>query len=183
MRNEKKKILIVEDELLIAEDLKQLLKKTGYDITQIVTSGEAAIASVKEYKPDLIFMDIVIEGQINGIDAAAKIHDKYGIPIVFLTAWSDEETLKNAGKSEPYGYLLKPVNEKELQATVKMVFNKIDFEVERYFNIPGRLRVKEHKKLSFRKWLIRRQDMLFGVFLGLVIAFMIVIYLRTIGMF
>jgi CheY-like chemotaxis protein len=183
MRSAKKKILIVEDEMIIAEDLKRLLLKSGYDVTDIVTSGEAALNAVKESKPDLIFMDIVIEGEINGIDAAKQIHDKYKMPIIFLTAWSDDETLEDAGKSDPYGYLLKPVNEKELQATVKMVFNKIDFEVERYFSIPGRQRVKEFKKRSFKTWLLRRQDIMFGVFLGLVIASMIVIYLKTIGLF
>ena len=183
MQEKKKRILIVEDESIIAEDLKRQIINFGYEVIGMVTSGEAALKITKEKKPDLIFMDIVIEGEINGIQAASRIHKKYRIPIIFLTAWSDDETLNEARESDPYGYLIKPVNERELLATIKMVFNKIDFEVERYFNLPSASRIKKNKKMSFKEWFVLRQDMLFGIVLGLVIAFTILIYLKTIGLF
>lgn len=117
-------ILIVEDELLIAKGLARKLKKLGYQVMDIVASGEEAIQYSKTQKPDLILMDIVLEGEIDGIEAAQKINQSQSIPIIYLTAYADDATLVRAEDSNYYGYLLKPYKERELYATMKMALKK-----------------------------------------------------------
>ena len=126
----KKKILIVEDELLIAEDIKKALTSSQYDVCKIVRTGEEAILKVERLRPDLVIMDIMLSGKMTGIEAAEKIRKKYNTAIVFLTAYADEKTLDGAMASEPYGYLVKPVSGKEIRATVKIVFQIIKKENE-----------------------------------------------------
>lgn len=118
------KILIVEDELLIAENLAFKLKKLGYTVSGIVSSGKAAIEQVNFNCPDLILMDIAIKGKINGIQTAAQIKTIAEIPIVYLTAYADDETLEQAAQTSCYGYLLKPFKDRELHATIKVVLKK-----------------------------------------------------------
>ncbi|MGC9512376.1 MAG: PAS domain S-box protein [Fidelibacterota bacterium] len=124
----KKRILIVEDERIIAEDLRVTLESFGYEVIDIISSGENAIKKAGETLPDLILMDMVLEGEMRGSEAAEIIHRKYDTPIIFLTAYADENTLNMAKASEPYGYLIKPFEERELQATIEMFFYKIDLE-------------------------------------------------------
>ena len=102
----KKKILIVEDELLIAEDIKKALTLSQYDVCAIVTTGEEAIQEVEKLHPDLVIMDIMLAGIMTGIEAAKEIRKKYNTAIVFITAYADERTLDGAMASEPYGYLV-----------------------------------------------------------------------------
>jgi diguanylate cyclase (GGDEF)-like protein len=118
------KILIVEDELLIARNLAKKLKKIGYSVTEIVSSSEAGLKSIDECCPDLILMDIVIKGEKDGIDTATEINENYQIPIIYLTAYADDLTLERAEKTGSYGYILKPYSEKELHATIKMALSK-----------------------------------------------------------
>jgi signal transduction histidine kinase len=117
-------ILIVEDELLIAKNLSQKLEKLGYKIADIVSSGADAIQRAQELKPDLILMDIVIKGEIDGIETAAIINQKFDIPIIYTTAYADDETLQRAENTGSYGYLLKPFKERELHATIKIALSK-----------------------------------------------------------
>ncbi|PSB22725.1 hybrid sensor histidine kinase/response regulator [filamentous cyanobacterium Phorm 46] len=117
-------ILIVEDELLIAKNLSQKLEKLGYKIADIVSSGADAIQRAGEMKPDLILMDIVIKGDIDGIETAAIIHQELDIPIIYTTAYADDETLQRAENTGSYGYLLKPFKERELHATIKIALSK-----------------------------------------------------------
>lgn len=117
-------ILIVEDELLIAKNLSHKLQKLGYEIVGIVCSGADAIQRANEMKPDLILMDIVIKGDIDGIETAALINQELDIPIVYTTAYADDETLQRAENTGSYGYLLKPFKERELHATIKIALNK-----------------------------------------------------------
>ncbi len=124
----KKRILVVEDERIIAEDLRVTLEGFGYEIIDIISNGEEAIKTAGESLPDLILMDMVLEGDMRGSQAAEIIHKKFGTPIIFLTAYADENTLNMAKASEPYGYLIKPFEERELQATIEMFFYKIDLE-------------------------------------------------------
>lgn len=124
----KRRILIVEDERIIAEDLRVTLESFGYEVIDIISSGEKAIKKAGETLPDLILMDIVLEGEMRGSEAAEIIHRKYNTPIIFLTAYADENTLQMAKASEPYGYLIKPFEERELQATIEMFFYKINLE-------------------------------------------------------
>jgi|GEM_PF-780890 len=124
----KKRILVVEDERIIAEDLRVTLEGFGYDVLEIISNGPDAIKKAGEYLPDLILMDMVLEGTMRGSEAAEIIHKRYNTPIIFLTAYADENTLNMAKASEPYGYLIKPFEERELQATIDMFFYKIDLE-------------------------------------------------------
>jgi diguanylate cyclase len=117
------KILIVEDELLIAKSLARKIQNMGHEITQLVTSGAAAIESVNARTPDLILMDIAIQGSFDGIETARQIKP-LDIPVVFLTAYADDSTLERAAATGCYGYLIKPCKERELQATIKMVTSK-----------------------------------------------------------
>ncbi|NEP11046.1 MAG: hybrid sensor histidine kinase/response regulator [Symploca sp. SIO2C1] len=118
------KILIVEDELLIAKGLSRKLKKLGYTVIDIVSSGTKAIQRATEVKPDLILMDIVIKGDIDGIETATQIHEQLGIPVVYLTAYADDQTLDRAETTGSYGYILKPFKDRELHATIKMALKK-----------------------------------------------------------
>jgi signal transduction histidine kinase len=117
-------ILIVEDELLIAKNLSQKLEKLGYKIADIVSSGADAIQRAGELKPDLILMDIVIKGEMDGIATAAIIHQQLDIPIIYTTAYADDETLQRAENTGSYGYLLKPFKEREMHATIKIAMSK-----------------------------------------------------------
>ena len=117
-------ILIVEDELLIAKNLSQKLEKLGYKIADIVSSGADAIQRAREMKPDLILMDIVIKGDIDGIETAAIINQELDIPIIYTTAYADEETLQRAENTGSYGYVLKPFKDRELHATIKIALSK-----------------------------------------------------------
>ncbi|HBB35336.1 MAG TPA: hybrid sensor histidine kinase/response regulator [Cyanobacteria bacterium UBA8803] len=118
-----KKILIVEDELIPAYDLSDNLENLGYSVTGIVDTGEAALAQVSKSPPDLILMDIKLRGQINGIEAAAKIRD-YDIPVIYLTAFSDNVTLKQATLTTPYGYLTKPAKLEDIRTTIAIALSK-----------------------------------------------------------
>jgi len=126
--NAAKKILIVEDEIIIAEDLERKLKSMEYDIIGIASSGEEAIKKIKENNPDLVLMDIVIHGMMDGIETAAQIHSLFDIPVVYLTAYADEKTLERAKITEPFGYLIKPFKERELQITIEIALYKHEME-------------------------------------------------------
>ncbi|TAG94664.1 MAG: hybrid sensor histidine kinase/response regulator [Oscillatoriales cyanobacterium] len=117
-------ILIVEDEILIAKNLSHKLEKLGYQIVGTVCSGADAIQRAREMKPDLILMDIVIKGEIDGIETAAIINQELDIPIIYTTAYADDETLQRAENTDSYGYLLKPFKERELNATIKIALRK-----------------------------------------------------------
>lgn len=123
-------ILIVEDELLIAQSLARKLTKLGYTIAGIVSSGESAILATIEKVPDLVLMDVVIKGEIDGIETAYKIYKDYGIPVIYLTAYADDETLRRAEKTGCYGYILKPFKERELNASIRMAINKHQQETQ-----------------------------------------------------
>ena len=124
------KILIVEDELLIANNLARKLTKLGYEIVEIVSSGQDAIQMVGEKQPNLVLMDIVIKGEMDGIEAAAQISKKYGIPVIYLTAYADNETLNRAKDTTPFGYILKPFKDRELQVTIEIALQKHQADLE-----------------------------------------------------
>ncbi|MGD8979716.1 MAG: response regulator, partial [candidate division WOR-3 bacterium] len=116
----KAKILVVEDEKIVALDINDVLGKLGYDVPALVASGEEAIEAVKKTKPDLVLMDIVLKGDTDGIEAAEVIRHRYGTPLVFLTAYADDEILKRVKHIEPFGYILKPFQEKELYSAIEI---------------------------------------------------------------
>jgi diguanylate cyclase (GGDEF)-like protein/PAS domain S-box-containing protein len=117
-------ILIVEDESLIARDIKLSLEGLGYGVIDIASSGEEAIEKTRDLNPGLILMDIMLKGDIDGIEAAKIIYRDYDVPVVFLTAHSNDSILARAKDANPYGYLLKPFKEKELTVTLEMSFQR-----------------------------------------------------------
>jgi signal transduction histidine kinase len=118
------KILIVEDESIIALDIKRTLSKAGYTIVGIAVSSEEAIALTAEQAPDLVLMDISIEGNIDGIDTAVQIHETYQIPIIYLTAHADEITLRRAKETPTFGCLLKPFDHRDLATMIEIAISK-----------------------------------------------------------
>lgn len=120
----KSRILIVEDEVIVSKYIESCLTNLGYEITGVFASGEEAVANAEEHNPNLILMDIRLSGKMNGTEAAVKITEMMDVPIVFLTAYTDEKTIEMAKDSDPYGYLVKPFYEKELQTTIEMALHK-----------------------------------------------------------
>jgi PAS domain S-box-containing protein len=123
-KKENVKILVVEDEYLTYHAVKAVLEKNGFSVLPITTTGEAAILKVKEAAPDLVLMDIWLEGEMDGIDAAGKIHEFSTIPIIYLTALADSKSIERAKISEPYGYIIKPCDEYTLSTTIDMALYK-----------------------------------------------------------
>ncbi len=115
-----KKILIVEDEAVIALELEHNIKSLGYDITDIVNNAEDEFKSIEKNRPDIILQDIRIMGDMDGIAAAAIVKERYNIPVVFCSAYADQERLEKAKITEPFGYLLKPIEDKDLKITLDM---------------------------------------------------------------
>jgi PAS domain S-box-containing protein len=113
-------IFIVEDELIEAEDIRQTLHAQGYSVTGIARTGESVLESLKEHHPDLVLMDIHLAGRMDGVDTAEQIRLLYNIPVIFLTSHADETTLCRAKVTEPYGYVLKPFDERELHSAIEM---------------------------------------------------------------
>ncbi|PKL58382.1 MAG: two-component system response regulator, partial [Methanomicrobiales archaeon HGW-Methanomicrobiales-5] len=117
-------IFIAEDELIEAEDIRTTLEKQGYPVAGIARSGESVLELLKVIKPDLVLMDIHLAGALDGIDTAEKIRNLYNIPVIFLTAHADDTTLARAKITEPYGYVLKPFDERELHSAIEMALYK-----------------------------------------------------------
>jgi class 3 adenylate cyclase len=130
----KTKILIVEDEDIIALDIKRVLENLGYEVTSFVGKGIEAIKKTEQEKPDLILMDIMLADGLSGIETAEIIKGKFDVPIVFLTALTDEETLQRAKLTEPGAYLLKPFDERGLHSAIEIAIHK--------FRIDSQLKIK-----------------------------------------
>jgi PAS domain S-box-containing protein len=114
------RILIVEDERIVALDLQERLRELSYDVPAVAASGVQAVEMVEQIQPDLILMDIRLQGEMDGIETADHIRDKYGLPVVYLTAYSDQSTLRRARISEPFGYLVKPYDIENVRSTIEM---------------------------------------------------------------
>ena len=121
-----KRIFIVEDQRLIAADLENTLSKLGYQIVGTAATGEEAIRRTDETRPDLVLMDIRLRGEVDGIQAAMAIRQRADVPIVYLTAYADEETILRAKITSPFGYVVKPINQRELRAAIEIALYKHD---------------------------------------------------------
>lgn len=121
---DKRRILIVEDERLVAKHIENMVCGLGYDVAAVEASGEDAVRTALEKSPDLILMDIRLRGEMDGITASEQIWDRAAIPVVYLTAYADESTLERAKVTEPFGYLLKPFEERELYTAIEMALYK-----------------------------------------------------------
>jgi PAS domain S-box-containing protein/putative nucleotidyltransferase with HDIG domain len=126
---EKTKILVVEDESIVARDIHNMLLGLGYEVTGVISSAQESVEKAEETSPHLVLMDIMLNGELTGVDAADMIHSQYNIPIVYLTAYADENTLQRAKETEPFGYLLKPFEERELQTTIEIALYKFKMEM------------------------------------------------------
>jgi YesN/AraC family two-component response regulator len=128
-----KKIMVVEDEKLVSESIQQSLEKLGYDVAGNASTGEQAVELARRTSPDLVLMDIHLPGKLDGIEAAREIRGGLGIPVVYLTGYTDLRTVQRAQISAPYGYIVKPVAERELEITLSIALyrQQIDKEKDR----------------------------------------------------
>lgn len=125
------KIMVVEDEGIVALDIQSKLERMGYEVSAVVSSGEEAVEKAGAMHPDLALMDIQLDGEMDGIEAADQIRSRFDIPVVYLTAFSDENTLQRAKISEPFGYLLKPFEERKMHTTIEIALYKHRVEREK----------------------------------------------------
>jgi two-component system, response regulator PdtaR len=133
-------LLVVEDEFITSADLQGVLIDMGYDVPAVVDSGEDAILQAGNLRPDAILMDITLRGKLTGIEAAGVIHKQYAIPIIFLTAHSDDPTFQEAIRSEPFGFIIKPYEPHNLRTAIEMALFKHTME--------KKLRESEHTVLA-----------------------------------
>ncbi len=122
--NKMPKIMIVEDERIVAMDIKSSLESLGYTVSAIASSGEAALKKVVETQPDLVLMDINLKGDMDGVQTAEQIRIHFSIPVIYLTAYADSKTLERAMITEPFGYILKPFEDTELRVSIEMALYK-----------------------------------------------------------
>jgi signal transduction histidine kinase len=118
------KIVVVEDERVVARDIEKRLVKLGYAVPAIAASAEEALQKVADHHPDLVLMDIQLQGETDGIEAAEAIRVNFGIPVIYLTAFADETTLQRAKATEPFGYRIKPFDERELHVAIEVALRR-----------------------------------------------------------
>ncbi len=123
-----KQILIVENEHITAMNVKKSLDRFGYGVSGIASSGKESIKKAEETRPDIVLMDIGLEGEMDGIEAASVIRTRLDIPVVYLTAYADESTIDRAKTTEPFGFILKPINDNDLYSTIERVYYKHTME-------------------------------------------------------
>jgi PAS domain S-box-containing protein len=170
MESELNRILIVEDESIAALDLKKTLESEGYTVVGYVSTGEEAINIANKIQPDLILMDIHLQGKVDGIEAAKEINSNLNIPIVYLTAYADQATLKRAKFTFPYGYIIKPYENRNLFSTIEMALYKHAMErkieeSEKRFRMVIQATSDVIWDYDFKKnilWLNENFDLLFG---------------------
>ncbi len=133
--NKPTRILVVEDVKNVATVLKARLESYGYEICDVASTGLKAIESTLQYKPDLILMDIMLEGEMNGIEAADKIQKKMNVPIIYLSCLSDQKVMDRAIETNPYGYIVKPYDSAELRFSIENALRKHHQDLERQARI------------------------------------------------
>jgi two-component system cell cycle sensor histidine kinase/response regulator CckA len=125
-------IMVVEDESIVAEDMKAMLEGFGYTVPAVAFSGEEAVKKAFDAHPDLVLMDIVLKGQMSGVEAVERIRSRCNIPVVYVTAYADEKTVRRAKVTEPFGYILKPFDARELQTAIEIALYKHQMEKKLY---------------------------------------------------
>lgn len=147
------RILIVEDEAIVAMDIQARLEQRGYAIAGMAATGEDAIRLAAQARPDLVLMDIRLRGEMDGITAASQIRERFRLPVIFLTAHAEETTLQRAKVAEPFGYILKPFEERELHTLIEMALYKHRAEEEirhlsRLYAALSQIRVQSHVQIQ-----------------------------------
>ena len=172
---QKIKVLVVEDEVLVAKDIKSTLQKLGYSVTSIAYSANEALKKAEKESPDLILMDIVLRKGMSSLDAAHKIRSRFDIPIIYVTARSEKKILNAAKETEPYGFLLKPIESKTLGVTIELALHKHKIEKElkeqkqrltEFMNtdtdaicfIDSNLNILDINKSGLESWDLKRKD-------------------------
>ena len=123
-----RKILVVEDELIIGEHVRVSLEILGYQVGEVLSSGKQALQAAEAERPRLVLMDIGLKGEMDGVETARRIQESLDIPVVYLTAGSDPDTFRRASATEPFGYIIKPFQKEHLAATVEMALHKHGLE-------------------------------------------------------
>ena len=154
-----RRILIVEDEAVTSVMLEKTLKELGYEVVGSAFDGRDAIEIAREKRPDLVLMDVRIQGEMDGIETAKQIYQQFNIPSIYLTAHSDENTIKRAVESGPFGYLIKPFKERELYSNIEMVAHKHKL----YRTTVGRNEPEEHVQAPERRVEERAPDLRLGI--------------------
>lgn len=126
----KTNVLVVEDESIVSKDIQYSLKKIGYNVVGAASTGEKAFELAATTHPDIILMDIMLKGDMNGIETAERVKKELHIPVIYLTAYADEATLTKAKITEPYGYIIKPFKEVDLHTSIEMALYKFSKEKE-----------------------------------------------------
>ena len=145
----KPRILVVEDERLVAMDIRNAVNQSGYDVVGIAASGEEAVRLAEEFRPDVALMDIVLEGQGDGVKAAAYLRSELDIPVVYLTAYEDEQTFQRAKQTAPFGYIVKPFRGMQLRNQIELALHRHELEVSlRRTNEELEQRVREVTSLN-----------------------------------
>jgi len=130
------KIIIVEDEAIIADEIEMMLEMMGHEVIDNIQNGDKALDAFSSKKPDIALLDITIKGSLNGIDLAKIIREKYHFPFVYLTSHSDKSTLAEVKTTFPYGYIVKPFTQQNLMTTIELALHK--FESEQEFGFPSK---------------------------------------------
>lgn len=125
------RIMIVEDEWIAAEDTRNRLEDLGYTVSSLASTGKEAIQKAEEDKPDLVVTDIVLEGEMDGIEVAKQIYSRFNIPFIYLTAYADDKILERIKITEPYGYIVKPFTNEDLKIAIELALYKHKAEGKR----------------------------------------------------
>ncbi len=148
----KANIMVVEDAAIVSLDIQRRLKGLGYDISASAVAGEEAIEKAGKSHPDLVLMDICLKGKMDGVQAAEQIRKKFNIPVVYLTAMSDDETIRRAALTEPFGYLLKPFDERDLRTTIEIALYKHQAEAKMKGESEQRAALLEVARILAQGW-------------------------------
>jgi two-component system, response regulator PdtaR len=125
------RILVVEDEAILAANLEDQVRRMGHEVVGVTGSGERAVGLAGREQPDLVLMDIRLDGAMDGLEAARRIRERRGVPVIFITAYADDALLERARESEPFGYLVKPVEPRELRANIQMALYRGRMDMEK----------------------------------------------------
>jgi FOG: CheY-like receiver len=125
------RILVVEDEHIVAMGIKRMLKSLGYTVTGVASSGEDAVSKAESTFPDVVLMDIMLKGDMDGVEAAKEIRERFDVPVVYLTAYSDNKILERAKRTEPFGYIIKPFDERDLYSSIEVALQRYRKEKEK----------------------------------------------------